>query len=99
MTTELGTLSAPGRAPIDHGLALVVADRGHVWVGEAVTEHDFTVITGARIVRRWGTTEGLNQLATGGPRPNTKLDAPATVKVANRAMIAIIPCEAGQWSK
>lgn len=57
--------------PINHGLSLIVADRGHVWVG-SVTEDQSTywiTIEGARAVRRWGTAEGLNELATKGPRP------------------------------
>lgn len=82
----------------DHGLSLVVADRSHVWVGRAVDCSDYTEITDARIVRRWGTTRGLNQLANEGPTGDTELDAPATVKVARRAVIAIIPCEAAAWA-
>jgi hypothetical protein len=84
---------------VDHGLCLVVADRGHVWVGHVTTGPgpDFTQIDDARIVRRWGTSEGLNELAKKGPQPNTKLDAPATVKVATRAIIALIPCETASW--
>lgn len=85
---------------VDMGLALVTADRGHVWVGR-VTDGPgpWLQIDDAKIVRRWGTTEGLNQLAKQGPQPNTRLDAPATVKVAHRAVIAIIPCEADAWAK
>lgn len=82
--------------PEDHGLALVVADRGHVWLGRAVTDGAWTRITKARVVRRWGTTEGLNQLVHG-PRPDTRIDAPADLKVASRAVIAVIPVEAAAW--
>lgn len=80
-------------------LALVVADRGHVWVGRVTHEADgFTHIAGARIVRRWGTTDGLNQLANEGPRSNTQLDAAADVQVRTGAVIYIIPCEAEKWA-
>lgn len=81
-----------------HGLALVVADRGFVWVGEAVTTEEFVEIKQARCVRRWGTSEGLNELALKGPLPNTKLDAAADLKVSRKALIAIIPCEAEKWA-
>lgn len=85
-------------APVEenHGLVLVVADRAHVWLGRAVTRGDWTHVGGGRIVRRWGTTEGLNQLVKG-PRPETVLDAPADLKVATRAVIAIIPVEEEAW--
>lgn len=81
-----------------HGLALVIADRGFVWVGDVTTSPDWVHIKDARPVRRWGTTEGLGQLAKEGPLLNTRLDAPADTKVARRALIAIIPCEASKWN-
>lgn len=81
-----------------HGLALVVADKGFVWVGQTVTTPEFVEIKGARCVRRWGTSKGLNQLATEGPLSGTQLDAPADLKVSRKALIAIIPCEAEKWA-
>ncbi|ATG88187.2 hypothetical protein CA606_20035 [Caulobacter vibrioides] len=81
-----------------HGLVLVVADRGFVWVGETVTTPDWVEIKNARCVRRWGTTKGLNQLAIEGPQSSTQLDAPADLKVSRKALIAIIPCEAEKWA-
>ena len=81
-----------------HGLSLVVADRGFVWVGETQTDDDWVHIKGARVVRRWGTSEGLNELAAKGPLTNTRLDAPADLKVNRKALIAIIPCEAEKWA-
>jgi len=90
--------SVPTPVEADHGLCLVVADRGHVWVGHAKDAGDYTMIEGARIVRRWGTSNGLNELAKKGPLESTKLDAPAGVKVARRAVIAIIPCEVAAWN-
>jgi hypothetical protein len=82
----------------DHGKAIVVATRGHVWVGDAVTGDRFTTIKGGRVIRQWGTSEGLNQLAAQGPQERTKLDAPADLKVLNSAIIAVIPCT-GDLSK
>lgn len=93
----VGCLTTFEPEPIDHGMALVVADRGNVWVGKAVTRGDWTHVEGARVVRRWGTTKGLNQLV-GGPLPDTKLDAPADLKVRTGAVIAIVPVEASAWA-
>lgn len=81
----------------NHGLALVVADRGFVWVGKTTTDPDWVHITAARAVRRWGTSEGLNELAGKGPLTNTRLDAAADLKVSRKALIAIIPCEVDKW--
>lgn len=82
----------------NHGKAIVVADRGWVWVGDVVTDGQFAHIAGARCVRRWGTKEGLAELAAKGPLPNTQLDAAADVDVNMRAVIAIVPCEAQAWA-
>lgn len=81
-----------------HGLCLVVADRGFVWVGETETSDDWVHIKQARAVRRWGTTKGLNQLAKQGPLSATQLDAAADLKVSRRALIALIPCEVDKWN-
>ena len=84
---------------IHHNTCLVVADRGHVWVCESMTETpNWLHLNKARIVRRWGTEKGLNSLVSG-PTRDTVLDAPApVVSVAMRAVIAVIPCTGG-WSK
>lgn len=101
--TQLATIITAltqGRASgnTDHGLCMVVADRGHVWQGRARDDGDYTIITNARIVRRWGTEKGLNQLANDGPLADTILDAPADVKVARKAIIAIVPCSEAAWN-
>lgn len=79
--------------------SIVVADRGHVWVGHVdLGAGEFLYIGGAQVIRRWGTKQGLNELAVKGPQPNTILDATANVLVARRAVIAIIPCEQTAWT-
>lgn len=81
------------------GRSIVVADRGHVWTCEAVRfDDDWAYLTGAQVVRRWGTTQGLNQLANDGPQPTTKLDAKADLQVSRKALIAVIPSEAEKWA-
>lgn len=96
---ETSMVETTGAAIGAKSRSIVVADRGHVWVGH-VTERgpDWVKIEGARVIRRWGTTDGLNQLAAEGPRPNTRLDAPADLDVRAGAVIAIIPCEAAKWA-
>jgi len=78
---------------------IVVADRGHVWVCKSATETpNWLHLANARIIRQWGTTNGLNSLVSG-PTENTVLDDTAPiVSVAMRAVIAVIPCTGG-WDK
>jgi len=81
----------------DHGIAIVIADRGHVWVGEVATQGEWCILTKASAVRLWGTTKGLGEIASGGPTSKTVLDPVGEVRVSMRAVIAVIPCEAKKW--
>lgn len=81
----------------DHGHAIVVADRGHVWVGDVTTDGEWCNIKSARIIRLWGTKGGLNELANNGPTSSTKLDAASDLRVNMKAVIAVIPTK-GRWS-
>lgn len=84
----------------DEGLCIVVADRAHVWVGRTKLDSTRAYIERGRIIRDWGTTRGLNELAARGPLKNTKIDAeaPVEVRVERRAIIAIIPCAEEAWN-
>lgn len=80
------------------GTTIVVAMAGHVWVAKSVTyDGTFYHLHNARIIRRWGTEQGLNQLVNG-PHKETIVDEAAPlVTVVASAMIALIPCSEGAW--
>lgn len=79
------------------GYAIVVADRGFVYVGDVVMDDSFAVVTNARNIRRWGTERGLGELALEGPKSETKLDAVSVVRIPARAVISVIDTEAALW--
>jgi hypothetical protein len=79
------------------GPAIVVADRGYVYVGEITVEDDFCIVEKAMNIRRWGTMAGLGQLSKSGPQPETVLDDYGTVRIPMRAVISIIDTEALKW--
>ena len=74
------------------------ADRGFVYVGHCEVDSDWCVITGAKNIRRWGTTRGLGELAQDGPQKDTILDVVGVVRVPMRAVISVIDCEASKWN-
>ena len=80
------------------GFAIVVADRGFVYVGDVTMDESFAVVSNARNIRIWGTTKGLGELAIGGPTAKTELDAVGTVRIPARAVISIIDSEASKWA-
>lgn len=82
---------------INHGLQIVILDRGFVFVGDVATDNDWVTVSNAKNVRRWGTSQGLGELAARGPQPETKLDMGGTIKAPHRALIGMIACEAASW--
>ena len=83
---------------VSKGFAIVVVDRGWVYVGEVEHDGEWCAITEARNVRRWGTTSGLGQLAKSGPTDETRLDDYGTVHVPAHAVIALIDADRTKWT-
>lgn len=81
------------------GFAIVVADRGFVYVGDVVCDDRFCTITNAKNIRKWGTSEGLGELAIKGYLKDTVLDNCGTVRVPFRAVISIIDSDKKLWSE
>lgn len=86
-------------------LHIYVLDRGWVVIGERDPNNDHphwgTLLRFAAVVRRWGTTAGLGQLAAYGPRDETVLDkAPQGIIVPPRSMIGpVLPCNEEAWQR
>lgn len=81
----------------NHGLCIVVLDRGFVYVGTLITGANWLTIDNARNIRRWGTTKGLGQLALEGPQLNTVLDNVGTVQASITGLKHFLICEVGAW--
>jgi hypothetical protein len=85
-------LVAPGT------LCIVVMQRGWVAVGKLYQTGDVCTLAEAKVIRRWGATQGLGQLAAQGPQENTVLDpAPYGIIVHALAIVGIFLCNAGAW--
>jgi hypothetical protein len=80
------------------GFAIVVADRGFVYIGKMAWDGEFAIIEDAKNVRYWGTTKGLGELALNGPLSKTILDPVGTVRIPCRAVISIIDTDETKWS-
>lgn len=85
--------------PKSDDIRIVVLHRGNIVVGRYEQENDNeVVITNPSVIRRWGTTRGLGEIAAGGPTPETVLDPCGTVRVHPLAIIMTIDCEAQKWT-
>lgn len=78
-------------------LQIAVLDRGFIYVGLCRMVDGMLEITQAQCVRRWGTTNGLGELAMNGPTTSTKLDPAGTVHAPASALMHLIDCRTDSW--
>ncbi len=86
-------------APQQGDLSIVILQRGRVIVGRLTLAGDYGVLTDAQCVRRWGTTDGLGQLAAQGPQENTTLDPQPVTRFHVLTSVEIIACNEAAWAK
>lgn len=80
-------------------MQLVVLPRGWVMVGECEEKNGTLFLKNASVVRRWGTTRGLPELANEGPLTDTKLDGKCDMEFPMSAIIAKLKCNDNAWKK
>lgn len=76
---------------------IVVLNRGWVVVGDYSEKGDDCTLTDASVIRKWGTTKGLGELAENGPLADTALDACPNVHFSKMTMVARIDCVESNW--
>ena len=80
------------------GLQIVVLQRGWVVVGMVAISGDDVTIGNASVVRVWGTTKGLGEIALGGPTKDTVLDSCGVVRAHKGSVVMYIDCVELKWS-
>lgn len=80
------------------GVRILIGQRGWVWVGWYRHENEAVTLTGARNIRKWGTTQGLGQLVDG-PLADTVLDPAGIVEMHELAVVATIAVDSVAWSE
>ncbi len=78
-------------------LAIAVLDKGFVFVGSIRFQDGFYTISNAQNIRRWGTKNGLGQLAESGPQSETVLDPSPEVFVPQHSLIYLMACKPDAW--
>jgi hypothetical protein len=72
---------------------IVVVESGWVFMAERMYEDaDRYELSEASVIRRWGTTAGLGELAVRGPTPETVFDFCGNPIVPRNKILFIIPC-------
>lgn len=78
-------------------IKIAVLQRGNVLVGRFARDGDMCELTDASVIRRWGTTKGLGEIAAGGPTPDTVLDPCGRVMFHILTAVMMIDCVADGW--
>lgn len=78
-------------------MKICILERGWVLVGHLEKDGDEYILINGNVIRRWGTTEGLGELAIKGPLPETKLEKVPLVKFNGRQLIFTISCDDSKW--
>ena len=87
-------IPANGEGPIK----IVILQRGWCMVGKFKRTGSDCKLHDAAVIREWGTTRGLGQIAEGGPTDLTKLDkCYGEVGFDYLTVVATIDCEEGVW--
>jgi len=80
---------------------IVVLQRGWVVVGDVSQEGEEIVVNNASVVRKWGTTKGLGELAERGPLNEngraTVLDKSPQIRAHNLTVIMRVDCKEDAW--
>lgn len=80
-------------------IQIVVLKRGWVVVGNVEQKVKKTYIRNASIIRRWGTTNGLGELAMNGKLEETVLDKCLDIVSHNENVIFMMNCNQSKWEK
>lgn len=93
-----GLLESPQeKTVVDGGIKIIILQRGWVMVGRFSQQGTECKLTNAAVIRNWGTSKGLGEIAEGGPTSSTKLDPVPTVTYHELTAIAAIDCEESKW--
>ena len=77
---------------------IVILQRGWIMVGEFERNGSDCKLKRASVIRSWGTTKGLGEIAGSGPTSNTKLDkCYGEVAFDYLTVVATLDCEASKW--
>lgn len=89
----------PEEQKINSPIKIAILQRGWNVIGRYSEDGENIILTDAYVIRRWGTTEGLGQLALKGKQTDTVLDKCGTVRFNKLTTIGFIDCDEKIWDE
>jgi hypothetical protein len=84
---------------LDNTVQIVILQRGWVVVGRYFKDGDHGRIENGHVIRLWGTSNGLGELAESGPTSFTKLDKSKSIRFHELTVVAMMDCEQSKWEQ
>lgn len=82
----------------DGGVRIVILQRGWVMVGRYSQVGEDCKLTNCYVIRNWGTTKGLGEIALNGPTDKTILDPAPETEFHILTVVASMKCTEAKWS-
>ena len=85
--------------PKNSNIKIAILQRGWVMIGRFSKNGEECSLENAYVIRSWGTTKGVGELALNGKQTNTKLDKAGSVTFHQLTVVALIDCVESVWDK
>jgi hypothetical protein len=91
--------SEKGGAEYSGDYKIIILQRGWVMVGKLERDGSECKLHQANVIRNWGTTKGLGEIAEAGPKKDTKLDpCNGVVEFDWLTVVASISINEAKWA-
>ena len=85
---------------VNNDIRIVILQRGWVMVGRYKRLDQYCTLDNAYVIRNWGTTKGLGELAEKGPmKDKTILDPCPQVEFHTLVEVANVKCNVSKWKE
>ena len=78
-------------------IRIAILQRGWIVVGRFAQSGDMCEITNGHVIRVWGTSNGLGEIAENGPTTSTKLDKITNCQFHILTVVAFMDCNERKW--
>lgn len=85
--------------PKNSNIKIVILQRGWVFIGRYSQEGEQCSLENAYVIRRWGTTKGLGELALNGKQSGTTLDKAGHIEFHQLTVVATVDCKEELWNE
>lgn len=82
---------------VNMGKHIVILQRGWVVVGDFFQSGSNCWVENGSVIRSWGTTKGLGEIALNGPTDSTKLDEIPKTSFHELTIVAKMQCNSLKW--